>query len=187
VKTRFIFLRHAETQKDQNLNAALWVLSEIGTDQALKATTLSVFDAVDVIYTSEEIKTTLTIEPLAKKLEKKIEILANFNEVKRGDTFLTKEEFELEKVKQLSDLEYHAFGGESCREALTRFENGVDQILQLHQGKIILVVTHGTVLNLYFANLLNVQNKLPERWHKTSFCAYGIVENNKILRDIITE
>ncbi len=136
---------------------------------------------------SEEIKTTLTVEPLVKKLQKNVKVLANFNEVKRGDKFLTKEEFELEKVKQLSDLDYHAFGGESCNEALIRFKRGVDQTINSHQGENILVVTHGTVLNLYFTDLFNAQNQLPERWHKTSFCAYGIVEDEKVIKDIITE
>ncbi len=187
MKTKLIFLRHAETQKNPNLNAELWILSEIGANQALKISTLSIFDSVDVMYVSEEIKTTLTVEPLARKLEKNITMLANFNEVKRGDKFLTKEEFELEKVRQLSDLDYHAFDGESCNEALIRFKRGVGQVMQLHKGRTILIVTHGTVLNLHFADLLGTQNQLPERWRKTSFCAYGIIENNKISKDIITE
>ncbi len=50
MKTRLIFLRHAETEKDSNLNAALWVLSDVGIKQAKKVGQLSIFDTVDIIY-----------------------------------------------------------------------------------------------------------------------------------------
>ena len=185
-KTKIIFLRHADTQKDPNLNAALWGLSAEGKRQAEEIANLSIMNEVDVIYVSEEKKTALTVEPLAKKLGKeKIIPLSFFNEVKRGDKFLTKEEFEAEKVKQLKDLDYHAFEGESGKEALVRFKQGIDQILKENIGKIILVVTHGTILNIYFADLLNTYDKLPERWRKTAFCAYGVVENGIVVKDIV--
>ena len=57
-KTRIIFLRHADTQKDPNLNAALWELSENGKKQAEELVNLPIMNDVDVIYTSEEKKTT---------------------------------------------------------------------------------------------------------------------------------
>lgn len=184
-KTKIIFLRHADTQKDPNLNAALWDLSKDGKKQAEKIANLSFMNDVDVIYVSEEKKTTLTVEPLAKKLGKKIIPLSFFNEVKRGDKFLTKEEFEAEKIKQLKDLDCHAFGGESSNEALARFKQGIKQVSKENTGKTILIVSHGTILNVYFANLLNAHDNLPERWQKTAFCAYGIVENGIVVRDIV--
>lgn len=184
-KTKIIFLRHADTQKDPNLNAALWGLSEEGKKQAEEVVNLPIMNEVDVIYVSEEKKTALTVEQLVKKLEKEAISLAFFDEVKRGDKFLTKEEFEAEKVKQLKDLDYHAFGGESCKEALARFKRGVEQVSKEDTGKTILIVTHGTVLNIYFADLLNAYDKLPERWQKTAFCAYGVVESDVVTKDII--
>ena len=107
------------------------------------------------------------------------------NKVCRDHKEQIKEEFEAEKVKQLKDLDYHAFEGESGKEALARFKQGIDQILKENIGKIILVVTHGTILNIYFADLLNTYDKLPERWQKTAFCAYGVVENGIVAKDII--
>jgi len=184
-KTKIIFLRHADTKKDPNLNAALWELSEEGEKQAEETANLSIMNKVDVIYVSEEKKTTLTAKLLAEKLEKTMIPLSFFNEVKRGDKFLTKEEFEAEKTKQLKDLDYRAFDGESGKEALKRFKQGIEQITKENTGKTILVVTHGTILNIYFANLLNAYDKLVERWQKTNFCSYGIVENTIIIKDII--
>ncbi len=178
-----IFLRHAETEKDPSLNASLWGLSDVGKKQAEEIAELPLMNKVDIIYTSEEKKAILTAEPLAKKLSKKIVPLSFFNEVKRGDKFLTKEEFEKEKAKQLEDLSYPAFNGESGLEALKRFQKGVEEI---KENKNILVVTHGTILNIYLANLLNSFSELPERWSKTLFCSYGVVENNIVVKDIIT-
>lgn len=182
--TQLIFLRHAYPEKDPLINAAKWSLSEEGKLQAQKVSEMPIINFVDVIYVSEENKTFLTVEPLAKKLNKKPQPLSYFNEVKRGDKFLTKEEFKLEKVKQLLDLSYTAFDGESGMEALLRFKQGVEFVTKENNNKTILIVTHGTILNIYFANLLNVYENLPSRWDKTNFCAIGIVENDKVVQDI---
>lgn len=185
-KQKIIFLRHAETEKNPNLNAALWKLSEKGERQANEIASLKIMSEVDSIYTSKERKTILTVKPLAKKLNKDIKPLSFFNEVKRGDKFLTKKEFEKEKIKQLANLDYHGFDGESGREALSRFKQGIEKILKEEKSeKKILVVTHGTVLNIYFASLLNVYNKLPDRFKKTDFCAYGVIEDEVIIKDIV--
>jgi|SRR3989344_6867796 len=184
--TKLIFLRHADTQKDPHLNAALWELSDKGIKQAERVAKNPIMNAVDVIYVSEEQKTSLTAKPIADVLGKPTILMAEFNEVKRGDKFLAKEEFEAEKNRQLEDLFYKAFDGESGHEALERFKKGVDKVLKNNEGKTILIVTHGTILNIYFADMLNAYQELPERWQKTDFCAYGIVENGKVVKDIIS-
>lgn len=182
--TRLIFLRHARTQKDPLVNAANWVLSEDGKQQAKIVSDMQIMDSIDVIYISEEHKTLLTVEPLAEKLYKKPKALSFFNEVKRGDKFLTKEEFESEKVKQLKDLNYSSFDGESGISSLARFKQGVEIVLKENPNKTILIVTHGTVLNIYFASLLGAYEELTTRWDRTNFCAIGVVENGKVIQDI---
>ena len=182
--TQLIFLRHAHTQKDPLINVAKWGLLEDGKQQARKVSEMPIMNSVDVIYVSEEQKTFLTVEPLAKKLNKKPQALQFFNEVKRGDKFLTKEEFESEKVKQLTNLSYAAFDGETGIEALARFKIGIDFVVGENKNKTILIVTHGTILNIYFADLLNAYNELPNRWDRTVFCAVGVVENGKVVQDI---
>ncbi len=179
---KIVFLRHAHTEKDPSVNASLWGLSDEGKKQAENICKLPVIKNVDKIYLSEERKTLLTVKPLIEN-KKEYETFSFFNEVKRGDKFLSDEDFEKEKIKQLQDLSYHAFNGESGKEALSRFKEGVDRVKE--EGKTVLIVTHGTVLNLYFADLLGVYDKLPERWKKTDFCAYGVTENDIVVKDII--
>lgn len=184
-QTKYIFLRHADTKKDPSINVKEWILSENGMEQAELVSKMPVMNEVEVIYASSERKTFLTVEPLAVRLDKKIHTLEFFDEVKRGEKFFTKEEFEKEKSKQLIDLQYKAFSGESGTDALDRFKNGVSKVGAENEGKTVLIVTHGTILNIYFADLLNLFTNLPERWSKTSFCAVGIVQNEKVLQDII--
>jgi 2,3-bisphosphoglycerate-dependent phosphoglycerate mutase len=185
MNNRIIFLRHADTEKNPLVSAVLWTLSEKGVIQSQGILNIPEMLDVDVIYASSEKKTFLTVEPLSKKINKLISTSFLFDEVKRGDKFLTKEGFEKEKILQLSDLSYNAFGGESGNEALARFRRGVDWVTENNPGKTILIVTHGTILNIYFSYLMDNFPQLPERWRKTEFCAYGVIENGLLIKDII--
>jgi len=182
---RIIFLRHADTQKDPNVHAAEWGLSELGAEQAEGVKDIADMQDVEVIYVSEERKTELTVKPLADSLGITPIKDGRFNEVARGEKFLSKEEFELEKNRQLEDLEYAAFNGETGNAALARFKEGVEAAVAAHPDKTLLIVTHGTVLNLYFADLLGSFTDLPDRWSRTAFCAYGIVEDGNVTKDIV--
>ncbi len=95
--TKIIFLRHADTQKDPHISAVFWELSDKGAQQAEEIVKEQAMNSVDLIYVSEEQKTSLTAKPTASMLGKTMIVIPEFNEVKRGDKFLTKEEFEVEK------------------------------------------------------------------------------------------
>ncbi len=183
--TKIIFLRHAETEKDPSINPKLWGLSKEGEDNAKKLLKVPELMEVDKIYSSSEKKAFLTVKPIADTLLKEVEQFSFFDEVKRGDKFLSKEDFEKEKLLQLEDIDYHAFDGESGREALSRFKEGVRKIEKECEGETVIIATHGTVLNLYFADILNAQSEIFQRWEKTGFCSYGIIENGKVIKDII--
>jgi len=183
--TTLIFLRHAETKKDPLANASTWDLSENGRRQAKEIAEIPIMNSVDAIYVSEECKTALTAEPIARKIGKEIQPMSFFNEVRRGDKFLSMDDFELEKARQLSDLSFGAFGGESGLEALDRFKKGISMVMEKNDGATVLIVTHGTILNIYFADLLGALEELPDRWSKTAFCAYGIMKSGRVMRDIV--
>lgn len=185
MSTKIIFVRHLETKKDPNLNVALWSLNEEGFKKSEELSESPLLLDAQIIYTSSEIKTVQTIKPLADKLGLPIIQNENLDEVRRGDKFLTKEEFETEKFKQLDDLDYPAFGGETAYSALLRFEKEINKIQNENKDKTIIVVSHGTVLNLYFAKLQNNFNEIHERWGRTEFGALGILKDGKIIRDIV--
>lgn len=185
--TKIIFLRHADTQKDPSVNAAMWGLSDLGNKQALDLSEDEILKTAEGVYVSSEKKTKLTIEPLVSKINVDIKEDSNFDEVRRGDKFLTKEEFETEKNLQLEDFSYHAFGGESCFEALERFKNQVEHIKSLNENKTIIIVTHGTILTIYLAYIIDIKDpqKIKERWKNTGFGKYAIVKDNVVIKDIV--
>lgn len=181
------FLRHAHTQKDPSQPAHTWNLSERGVAESNELANLKAFQSINHIYVSGEKKTVLTIDSLAKKLGISPTILPAFDEVRRGDVFITDTAFKEEKRRQFENLSYHAFGGESCLDALIRFEHGIDSVIKKNPDGNILIVSHGTILTLYFAKIKCALDSLYERWRNISFCGYGIIENGKIIRDIVSE
>lgn len=181
----FIFLRHAETKKDPDKPAVEWGLA----DEALRAledhVAHGVFANTSVIVTSTEPKAIATAAPLSTLLGVAPSTNKSFNEVARGTAFLSDQEFLNQKRKQLTDLDYIADGSESGRVALQRFILGVQELDKSHTDKTILIVTHGTIMSIYFASLLDRLDHVFERWSKLLFCAVGIVADNKVVRDII--
>lgn len=182
--TRLIFLRHVQTANDPSANAAEWGLSTDGHAQAAALAEHPLLQRIHHIYVSSEQKTAETVAPLAKKLGMTPIVHPAFDEVRRGDAFLSPEDFALEKGKQLTDLDYPAFGGETARNALERFRLGIDEVVARHPHETVLIASHGTVLNLYFASLLGAESELPDRWQRTPFGAIGIVEGASVVRDI---
>lgn len=181
------FLRHAETEKNPNIPAIKWSLSTLGMGQAKKTAESGFFKDLDVVISSGEEKAFQTAKPVAESLGKEIIRMTEFNEVKRGDKFLTKEEFEKLKHEKLEDLDCKKDGGESGHEALTRFESGIDKINKLYSGKNILIVSHGTILALYFAKITNDFANIYKRWQATGFCSWGKIRNNIVERDIVEQ
>ena len=186
MKTTIIFLRHAKTQTDPTQHAKSWILSDLGRQQALNFVDDPIINTIDVIHASNEEKSVLTAAPIADKLHKEITRNPGFNEVKRGDEFLSDKDFQSEKRRQLEDWDYSASNGESGHEALARFETNLEEVINKHKGKTILLVSHGTILNLYFAKITKTKNQTFDRWQNTAFCGYGIVTDGKVVKDIIS-
>lgn len=181
----FIFLRHAETEKDSTKNAADWILSEKGFEESKNLTQLPIFQNLDLIFTSSEVKSVLTAKPLAVNLDLEIIRMPEFDEVRRSNTFLSTEEFNIHKKRQLEDLNFAAFDGETGNEALRRFRTGLKKLNENYNDKKILIVSHGTILTIYFAHQKGIFDDLNGRWSKTKFCSYGIIRDKEIIKDII--
>lgn len=185
MKNTYYFLRHADTKKDSNLHATLWSLSELGVAQSVGIVESGLFDEIDLIVTSNELKAQQTAGPLATKLGLIIVINSDFREVERGEKFLTQEEFEKLKKAKLEDLDCDFDGGETGRRALKRFEYGIKDLENNYHGKKILIVSHGTILSLYFAKVKNDFSGIFDRWQSLKFCALGVIKDNEVVKDIV--
>lgn len=181
-----IFIRHAKTLVDKNISIEDWVLTDEGKKQAQELTESSTLDNADVLISSQEKKSYLTIAPLAKKLGKDIIELQELGEIKRpGSEKITKEEYDEMKVKIFKDLDFTAHGWETANHALRRFKRAVDKIDKKYEEKTIIICAHGTVMTLYFAFLQNQLDNIFSRWHGLEFGAYGIIKNDKVIKDIV--
>lgn len=195
----FIFLRHAETIIDQNIPADerdITLESQSALSQLIQSPT---FKNIDQIYASTEIKAQKTAEPFL--YENNLPLIQNksLNEIQRNkdkNTWLTDEERHEIKMKMFDDLDYTPGSRETCNQALKRFSAMIQEIKKcesnIQEGseqstkeKTILIVTHWTVLSLYFASLLGKLDEVASRRNKLDFCSYWVVKGDRVVKDIV--
>lgn len=182
----FIFIRHAKTLVDNKVPIEDWILTPEGEKQSLELLKLNELRDVDLLVSSNEKKSYLTIQPLADKLSKEIIKIKEIGEIKRPNSEkLTSKQYEDMKVKIFKDLNYSELNWETANSALSRFKKAVNEIDSKYENKKILICAHGTVMTLYFAYLQGKLNDLFSRWHGLEFGAMGIVKDSKVLKDIV--
>ena len=186
VNNTLIFLRHAETQKSETIPISKWILTKEGKKKSLELMNSSIFDTVDIILSSKEIKAYQTVLPLSKRLNKKIKSIPNIGEINRdAGKVMTKDEYDKAKTKIFENLDFTTNGWETSRHALNRFEKMIKKINSKYSNKKILIASHGTVMTLYFARKQSKMNELMKRWKSLGFLDYGIIKNNKVVKDVV--
>ena len=186
MKNTLILLRHGRTQFNPDNPVSQWALSEEGEKQAKEIAESGVFDYVDVIICSGEYKAKQTASYLADRLGKIVISNSGLNEIGRDDGgILTEEEHDktLEFALRNQDQSRHRW--ETAQNALNRYESSVDQINREYKGKNILIVSHGTVMSLYFAKLTGTMDQIVEREKRLGYCDYGTVKCSRVVKGIV--
>jgi broad specificity phosphatase PhoE len=181
-----IFLRHAETTITNQKIVSKWILTEKGKEEADSLLKSALFEDTELIITSNEEKAFETALPLAVRLNKPIIREKKLNEINRdkGIFFATKEEYN-RNIKLCMEKRNKSFNKwETANHALKRISKKVKDIEKKYTKKKILIVSHGVVINLYFAKILGCLDVVFERWLSNSFCDYGIIQDGKVLKDI---
>ncbi|MBY8989984.1 MAG: histidine phosphatase family protein [Candidatus Lokiarchaeota archaeon] len=183
-----IFLRHAETKVEKGVKNSEWSLTTKGKLDALKIVESKPFDNINIIIASAEEKALNTAYPLAGELKIKILIEADLNEIKRDHgKFLDTQRYII-TMKQCMTIRDKSFNNwETANNALERFSKKIEEIDFKHDRKKILIVSHGVVINLYFAKVLGKLEDVFDRAQTNTFCDYGIIQNNNVIRDIATK
>lgn len=177
-----LFVRHGKVTKDPSKPAPEWDLSPDAIEQLKPLLDDPLFKGVDYIYSSTESKSVKTAEPFAQLLDLPIHQLGEFCEVHRSSKYFTDEEFLEEKKRQLDDLDYTPEGGESGRDALVRFRTGLQKI-NAGDDETVLVVSHGTILSLFFTEQEQIDNRFAA-WQRLRFCSYGVMTDGKITKTL---
>ncbi|MCL5784211.1 MAG: phosphoglycerate mutase family protein, partial [Patescibacteria group bacterium] len=163
----FYFLRHGETRKDRNLPISQWTLSDKGKEQAEKLAREKIFNDIDIIFSSTEEKAFQTAKPIADSLGKEITQLQEISELNRDQGGFIEDEEYAKVIKYcLENLNGSIHNWETATHALERFSRKTEELDKEYENQKILVVGHGFTINLYFAKLLGVLNKVYERFYK---------------------
>ena len=178
-------LRHAHTEVDSGHPVSSWSLSSKGLEQARAAK-----DAIglnfDSIYSSSEKKAIQTAEIFLPSPENNILTNHLLNELNRdAGPFMTSEDYKKAVKFALENPEHGVHHWEPARNAYRRFLQGIKQIEEENAGAIILVVSHGLVLSLFFAYALGQIESIYKRWRKLESCSWGIMKNSTIIKDIV--
>jgi|GEM_PF-932451 len=178
------FLRHGETIKDPNVPPIEWKLTSETSGILDAIAGEERFKNITAVYASPEYKAQKTAEPFGLHLGLDVIIRDGLEEVKRGDNFLTDEEFKRVKREKFELRDSNLDGGETANQALERFITAVSKIDSEHKNTEILIVSHGTVLALFFSYLKNDFENIFEYWQNMEFCALGIVKDGVVFEDI---
>ena len=160
-------------------------MSERGKRDARLLASSGIFDHIDIIITSCEDKAFQTALPIAERLGKEITSCVELNDLYKGEFVLDDDKYFKAIESCLKNPRESLNGWETASHALERFSRKIDEIDSAHDDKNILIVSHGCVLGLYFARTLGKMDEIYERWHLTPFCAWGIIKNGKVIKDII--
>ncbi|NHJ87050.1 MAG: histidine phosphatase family protein [Asgard group archaeon] len=187
VNNIIIFLRHAETHIDKTTPAHKWNLTPMGYKTIKQLVEQDLFSNIDLIITSTELKSIETAKPFATKNNLKIVSYPELNEVTRSKSKVWSDNAYHNDVKQFFlKMDKSIDNWEIANSALNRIVTKFELIDTENENKKILIVSHGLLLTLLFSLLKNELSQCYERWLKTSFCAYGIIKDGKVIKDIIS-
>ena len=183
----YTFLRHASTQMDENKPVDKWILTEEGRKEIQDIVGTGIFDDIDIIISSSEKKAIQTAYYLSERIGKDVHLNPDLRELHRGGEYIeTKEEYETRVWRCFNNPSDCSFGWETIEKCLERIQRAITRFDDRYTDKKIFIVSHGIILTAYFGELLDLpKEEMFERWKKLQFCAWGKVENNKVIKDIV--
>ena len=126
---------------DKDIKDEKTILSVIGEKRAELLSTKSIFDDVDVIYSSSMVRSIGTAKYLASRLNKKINVDARLNERRYGKK--NSDDYPDWYERQYLYSDFKTEGGESQEEVRNRFLESLYEILDKHKDENIAIFSHG--------------------------------------------
>jgi broad specificity phosphatase PhoE len=149
-----ILVRHSESKLDSQIPPQQWVLTKNGRKRCIPLAKRVAKYEPQVIITSEEIKARETGELLAKALELPWLSASGLHEHLREAGVILNVDSWAEIVARFFDHPgERVFGLETAEEALERFSEAIQVVMDQNHENSLIIVTHGTVMSLYFKAL----------------------------------
>ena len=170
--TTFILVRHATTEANEQKNFSGFKetqISQKGKKEIIYLTKRLEDYEIDVIYASASKRAIQTVEGIANKKNKTIEIADSLREIYFGDFEgmdfqMIKERYPSEITNMIALGDHYVYPhGESLVQSYKRVAQKIDEIKQIHNEKTILLCAHaGTIRNI-LAHLISRSHEL--HWH----------------------
>lgn len=185
MKTIVYLIRHSEPLKDINNiinNDNLQVqnekncLSINGEILANKISKLEELKNIDVLFSSNYVRTIATAKYIANENNLKINIISDLGERKFGINNWNElpENFEM---KQFVDENYKIGNGESQKEVRERMNNVLIDILDKYKNKKIAIVSHSTAMLYLLKKYVDIDNEGNCLFNRK--CFFNCMENWK--------
>jgi broad specificity phosphatase PhoE len=167
-----ILIRHSLSEPEATAPASQWRLSHRGRTRCeALAERLEKYD-LSLLVSSIEAKAIETAKLTAAHLSIPTEIAFGIHEHERGNVgFLSPPEHFQARLAEFFDRpDEIVFGGESAVQARTRFTAAVESLVEAYGVESFGVVTHGTVMSLYVAEMLG--SAPYDLWQRLGMPAY---------------
>ena len=172
---KLIMIKHASPQIESGVPSHEWKLSPAGRDKAAALAERLRPHGPSIIFTSDEPKAVETADIIAKALGVPHEVVPGLHEHDRSNVpqmptreFISSIALFFKKPTEL------VLGRETAEQAHRRMTVVMDQILSNNETRDVAVVTHGTVLALYLAPLL--EGDPFELWRRLGLPSYVVLD-----------
>ena len=137
------------------------ILSSVGEKRAEILSKEEELQNIDVLYTSNCVRTLQTAKYMMESQNLKANIDERLDE-RRVGTINDNEVLDW-FVRQYKDFDYKTVGGESMREVQNRFSEVIDEILSKQENKRIAVFTHGYAITSYLLKYCKLMHVSEDR------------------------
>ena len=175
MKKQLILVKHSIPEIMEGIPAREWRLSEEGQSRAHRlAERLQPFQ-IEAIFSSVEPKAQDTAEIVARKNRLELCVVEGLHEHDRSNvSYLSKDEFHAAVHEFFERPDTLVFGNETANQSHARFNQAVLSILNLHSGKTIAVVAHGTVISLFISRLTGISDILL--WNELGLPSFVVID-----------
>ena len=158
LENRLILVKHSLPEVIKSVPARDWNLSDEGRDRAKRLAEKITNYHPDVIVSSVEPKAQQTAEILSESMGVRFHTAEGLHEHDRSQSpFYSKDEFESLVQKFFQEPDDLVLGRETANQALLRYEQAVERLLDSNPGKTILIVSHGTVMSLFVSQVTGIE------------------------------
>jgi broad specificity phosphatase PhoE len=172
-----ILIKHATPVKDPSRASHEWELSEEGRTQAIKlASELQSQNlAIDLVCTSDEPKAQETGQIIAAEFDRPLSVVKELAEHDRSNVpVMATRDFISSVAQFFKEPNRLVLGRETARDAKARITRAIEQIMSEHGGKNVAIVSHGTVISLFAAELLN--EDAFQLWRRMGLPSYIVID-----------